>query len=133
MTPIIPFQKRRIFYPLGFFIFISWIIYLADSADYNFAFRLIGWLPFGDKIGHGVLYGTMGLLANWGLHFRKYRGLHIGAILVLTFATIEEISQMFFPSRRFDLIDLLFDFIGVWLFTKIYLWAKGSEGKERFL
>jgi len=40
-----------------------------------------------------------------------------GAIIVLIFATIEEITQYWLPSRTFDFGDLLADFIGVILFS----------------
>jgi len=110
--------------PLSFFLFISYIIFLADTADYNFAFRLVGHVPYGDKIAHALLYGMMALLLNYGLGFRKGRLLshhfkpffsifgvmaitpYIGSTIVLAFATLEECSQYFIPSRTFDLWDL---------------------------
>ena len=110
----------RVILPLGFFIFIIFIIFLADTADHNFAFRLIGHIPYGDKVMHGFLYGVMAWLLNYGLKFKSYKfifNLQIGAIAVLIFATIEEISQYWLPSRTFDLGDLLADFIGVILFS----------------
>lgn len=111
----------RVILPLGFFIFIGFIIYLADTADHNFAFRLIGHIPYGDKLMHGLLYGVMALLLNYGLKFKsiKFLGfnMQLGAIIVLVFATIEEISQYWLPSRTFDLGDLLADFVGVVLFS----------------
>jgi len=108
--------------PLGFFLFILIIIYLADTADHNFAFRLIGHIPYGDKVMHALLYGVMALLLNYGLNFKSYQyifNLQLGAIVVLIFATIEEITQYWLPSRTFDLIDLLADCIGVILFSFI--------------
>jgi len=117
----------RILLPLGFFIFIGFIIYLADTADHNFAFRLIGHIPYGDKLMHGLLYGIMALLLNYGLKFKAYKflgfNMQLGAIIVLVFATIEEISQYWIPSRTFDLGDLLADFVGVVLFSLIK-WGK---------
>ncbi|HIP51551.1 MAG TPA: trypsin [Campylobacterales bacterium] len=117
----------RFLLPLGFFIFIAFIIYLADTADHNFAFRLIGHIPYGDKLMHGLLYGVMALLLNYGLKFKAYRflgfNLQIGAMAVLVFATIEEISQYWIASRTFDLFDLLADFVGVILFSLI-VWGK---------
>ena len=111
----------RIFLPLSFFIFISFIIYLADTADHNFAFRLIGDIPYGDKVMHGVLYGVMALFLNFGLNYRNFKflgfNLQVGAVIVLLFATLEEISQYWLPSRTFDLGDLLADFVGVVLFS----------------
>jgi len=111
----------RVLLPLGFFIFISFIIYLADTADYNFAFRMIGHIPYGDKIMHALLYGVMALLLNYGLKFKSYKflgfNLQLGAIIVLFFAGLEEITQYWIPSRTFDLGDLLADAIGVALFS----------------
>jgi len=144
--------QTRWLYPLSFFIGICYIIFLADTADYNFAFHLVGQIPYGDKICHALLYGMMALLLNYGLGFRyiQYKSipvgcyppttatlntkyliisstikrcckgttpykLHIqlGSIIVLTFATLEEFSQYYIPSRTFDLWDLGADFVGV--------------------
>ena len=132
--------------PLSFFIFISYIIFLADTADYNFAFRVVGHIPQGDKICHALLYGMMAFFLNYGLGFRRVRlpthlqpsyGMkalsvfrvkgalanapYAGSVIVLVFAAIEECSQYWIPSRTFDLWDLLADFVGVLLFS---LWRK---------
>ena len=128
--------STRWFYPLSFFIFISYIIFLADTADYNFAFHMVGKVPHGDKICHALLYGMMAFLLNYGLGFRyiQYKNIsvrcckgttpykfhiQVGSIIVLIFATLEECSQYFIPSRTFDLWDLAADFIGVILFSSI--------------
>jgi len=64
---------------------------------------------------------------NYGLKFKAYKflgfNMQLGAIIVLVFATIEEISQYWIPSRTFDLGDLLADFVGVVLFSLIK-WGK---------
>jgi len=116
-------KNFRVILPLGFFIFILFIIYLADSADHNFAFRLIGHIPYGDKVMHALLYGIMALFLNYGLNYRSFKRFQLGAIIVLVFATLEEITQYWIPSRTFDLVDLLADFIGVILFSFIH-WGK---------
>jgi VanZ family protein len=113
----------RLFLPLGFFICIVFIIFLADTADHNFAFRLIGHIPYGDKLMHGLLYGVMAFFLNYGLNYKAFNSLQIGAVAVLIFATLEEVSQYWIPSRTFDLGDLLADFIGVALFSLIR-WGK---------
>ncbi|MCH9739791.1 MAG: VanZ family protein [Epsilonproteobacteria bacterium] len=111
----------RMALPLGFFLFIAFIIFLADSADDNFAFTLIGHIPYGDKVMHGVLYGVMALLLNYGLNFKSYLlfGFHmqLGAIIVLTFAGLEELSQYWLPSRTCDIGDFVADMVGVVLFS----------------
>ena len=112
---------QRIFFPFSFFIFISYIIFLADTADYNFAFSVVGKVPYGDKISHALLYGVMAGLLNYGLEFRKFYILQLGSFIVFTFALLEEFSQYYIPSRTFDLYDLLADFIGVVL---VSIWRK---------
>ena len=113
----------RILLPLSFFLFIGFIIYLADTADYNFAFRVIGSIPNGDKLMHGLLYGVMALFLNYGLNFKSKKifgfNMQIGAIIVLTFAGIEEITQYWLPSRTCDFFDFVADTVGVTLFSFI--------------
>jgi len=115
----------RIILPLSFFLFISFIIYLADTADYNFAFRVIGNIPYGDKFMHSLLYGVMALLLNYGLNFKSKKifgfNMQVGAIVVLTFAGLEEITQYWLPSRTCDVFDFVADVVGVVLFS---LWSK---------
>ncbi len=107
--------------PLAFFLFILRIIFLADSADYNFAFKMVGHIPYGDKIAHVLLYGMMAFLLNFGLNFKCIRffgfPLQLGAIIVLIFAVFEEFTQYYIPSRTFDLGDLLADVVGIILFS----------------
>ncbi len=111
----------HIILPAGFFLFICYIIILADSASYNFAFSLVGNIPYGDKIAHALLYGIMALFLNYGLGFKTVPflgfSLQIGGVLVLLFAGVEELSQYFFPSRTLDLYDFLADIVGVVLFS----------------
>lgn len=116
----------KILLPLSFFLFILMIIFKADTADHNFAFRLIGQVAYGDKLMHGLLFGLMSWALNYGLDFKAIPltkpftlNLQIGAILVLIFATLEEISQLFIISRTFDVGDLVADFVGVVLFSLI--------------
>ncbi|CAA6804085.1 MAG: Unknown protein [uncultured Sulfurovum sp.] len=113
----------RILLPLSFFLFIGFIIYLADTADHNFAFRVIGQIPYGDKLMHGLLYGVMALLLNYGLNFKSQKilgfNMQVGALLVLAFAGLEEISQYWLPSRTCDMFDFVADTVGVILFSFI--------------
>ena len=115
----------RIVLPLSFFLFISFIIFLADTADYNFAFRLVGHIPYGDKLAHASLYGVMALLLNYGLNFKSKKifgfNMQLGAIIVLTFAGLEEITQYWLPSRTCDIFDFVADTVGVSLFS-LFKW-----------
>ena len=120
-------NKLRILLPLSFFLFISFIIYLADTADHNFVFRLVGHIPYGDKLLHGLLYGVMALLLNYGLNFKSKKifgfNLQIGAMIVLTFAGLEEITQYWLPSRTCDVFDFVADTVGVTLFSFL-VWGR---------
>ena len=109
----------RIIYPLSFFIFISYIIFLADTADLNYGLVIVKMIPYGDKFFHALLYGMMAMFLNYGLEYRRVAsyGVQLGAVIVLTFATVEEFSQYFIATRTFDLGDLLADIVGVVLFS----------------
>ena len=120
-------MTKRVSLPLGFFIIILYIIFRADTADYNFAFRVIGQIPYGDKIMHALLYGVMAMLLNYGLKYKKVYKHQLGALLVLTFAILEECTQYYIPSRTFDLYDICADVVGVVLFSLIKLEKKNSK------
>lgn len=108
---------KRIMLPFGFFLFICYIIFLADTADLNYGLRIARVIPYSDKVMHALLYGMMAMFLNYGLGYKKIYGLQIGAVLVLLFATIEECSQIFIITRTFDFGDLLADVVGVTLFS----------------
>ena len=105
----------------GFFAFICWIIWLADTGRSSVFFDLVKMLPYGDKLGHFCLFGLLTLGSNAALQFRKARlgwiAVPLGSLLVLCFVLLEEFSQHFVPGRTLDLLDLLADSAGIALFT----------------
>lgn len=110
------------FIPVSLFLlFIFWIIWQADSKGTNYLFRWVDSIPFKDKWGHFSLYGTLALMLDFALKSRHWLLFKIriptAAILVITFAIVEEITQLWIPSRNFDLIDIMADFAGVFLFV----------------
>lgn len=111
---------KRIFLPTAFFAFLVLIIYQADTAHYNFAFKMVGRIPYGDKIGHIVLYGIMAFLLNYGFEGKKWFKIQIGSLIVLVFSILEEISQAYFPSRSFDLADIMASIVGIIIFTFLF-------------
>ena len=118
-----------------FGILVILIIVLADAGTLP---RYLGPLydfPNGDKVGHFILYGILTFLIDLTLFrslpdhpsstlrtSRRLLAVKCGLILAL-FITVEEISQQYFSSRTFDLIDLTFSYLGViffsWLALKI--------------
>ncbi|MGR0480641.1 MAG: VanZ family protein [Candidatus Electronema sp. V4] len=109
----------------GFFAFICWIIWLADTGRSSIFFDLVKMLPYGDKLGHFCLFGLLTLGSNAALQFRKVRfgrmAALLGSLLVLCFVLLEELSQHFFPRCTLDLLDLLADGAGIALFTWLSL------------
>ena len=109
----------------AFGLFIVAIILLADLGMLDIL-GLVNRLPFGDKIGHFVLYGILTLLIDLTL-FRSRRDLNPNlivlrvALILALLIGLEEFSQQFFPNRSFDLIDLTFSYLGVIFFSWLAL------------
>ena len=106
----------------AFFSFILWIIYQANSGNQNLLFEMVGNIPFGDKLGHLVLFGALTFIVVVASQFRSFSlgrfNWYYGALAVTLFVIIEELSQAFIPARTFDLGDLLADTLGIVLATK---------------
>ena len=100
-----------------YFSFIFWIIVEADKGVPNFFIDNVEAIPYGDKLGHLMIYGVLSLLMNLILQRFTFRfcALPVGSFLVLMFALAEELSQGFFPSRTLDIGDVIADVIGVYV------------------
>ena len=100
---------------ISFFGFILWVIYLANTGSSSVLFSLIKSIPYGDKVGHTGLYGTLTLLSIIALKFKTFNlgkiSLYYGAGLVFIFVLCEEFSQLFIPSRTFDYLDMSANFL----------------------
>ncbi len=105
------------------FSFIVWMIIQADLDQQNILMDIADSIPFGDKIGHFVIFGTFALLLNMAFNFRRVsirsRKFHLGSVLVCAFAVCEEFTQLAFSSRTFDLFDMLFDLLGIGLLSSV--------------
>jgi VanZ family protein len=111
-----------------FALFIVFIIVLADMGKLGIL-RFVNSIPYGDKIGHFVLYGILTLLLDLtfirALPARspKLLVVSIGLILAVLIGA-EEFSQQYFPNRTFDLADLTFSYLGVSFFSWLALSIK---------
>ena len=107
-------------------VVLAVIIFLANRRDTAHLFRFIRELPFGDKIGHLVLMGFLSFLVNLALSAKVVKiwrfNVLLGSIIVFAVVLVEEISQRFVKTRTFDLVDLLFDFIGIFIFGELARW-----------
>ncbi|WP_258103305.1 VanZ family protein [Marinoscillum sp. MHG1-6] len=104
--------------PVSIFLtFVCFIILIADIYGTNTLQGLAPGLPQSDKLGHLMAFGVLALLTNFALDFKKIRVLKctilIGSMAIALFAITEEFSQLFLETRSFDLVDMLFDFLGI--------------------
>ena len=108
---------------LFYFLFICWIIYSADLGHTNDLILLSKAVPYGDKVAHFLLYGILAFLLNLALNLRPIKfkefSLQLGAVIVLTFAVLEEFTQILLANRNFELVDILMDILGIALFSWI--------------
>jgi polysaccharide biosynthesis protein VpsQ len=99
------------------------IVFLADRKDYQFLFESIRGMPYGDKAGHFILVGLFSLTLNLALSCKTIKlwklNLLMGSLIVTLAVTLEEFSQLFIRYRSFDLVDLLFDYAGIFLFGQL--------------
>jgi hypothetical protein len=117
-------KMLRILPALLFFSFIGWIIFQANSGSKNIFFDLVDLIPYGDKLGHFILYGTLSILTTIAFNYKyllviSYR-LPIGAIIVLVIAIVEEVSQIFLSNRTFDMVDISADIAGIFIFLWVF-------------
>lgn len=123
---------------VAFFIFLIWVIVAADSGQQNYFLQLAASLPYGDKIGHVLLFAALALLLNFATKARQLAvgpiRLYLGVVLTLGFALLEEGSQLLFPARSFELLDILADLLGVTLatlLTKAFYQLRGRYRARR--
>lgn len=77
-----------------------------------------------DKFYHFFEYGLYGMLMiNFLKDFKLNRILILSIILGSLYAASDEIHQYFVPNRHASVIDWIFDVIGVYLGTKLYLYG----------
>jgi hypothetical protein len=112
--------KRRPIAVIAALVFISffvWIVAIADKADGVPWWSFIDQIPFGDKIGHLGLIGTLSLLCNLAFtRWESARPVHFisrTTWVLLVFLTIEELSQAFIPHRHLEFLDWLADLAGL--------------------
>lgn len=105
---------------LPFCLLFLAIIGITVGIDSGRLQSLTGWInsiPFGDKFGHLLVIGCLTFLLNDALARRKLKigrfRILLGCTIVAVAMTVEECSQMWFPARTFDLIDLSANYLGI--------------------
>ncbi|MGL5017087.1 MAG: VanZ family protein [Luteolibacter sp.] len=100
----------------GFIGFFVWIIVIADRGEGVPWWSFIHQIPFGDKVGHFGLVGTLSFLCNLALvrwNFPKVRGITSITWVLLVLISLEELSQGFMPHRHLDFFDWIADLAGL--------------------
>lgn len=105
------------FLSILFFAFILWVIYLANTGQTSVFFHFVASIPYGDKLGHFCLFGLLTFGSNIVFKLKTVSvanvEIYIGAILVLLFVTVEELSQYFIPNRTLDVSDYMANVVGI--------------------
>ncbi|MEQ8417173.1 MAG: VanZ family protein [Imperialibacter sp.] len=119
---------------LLFFLFLCFIIVMADINHKLHIMRVFEGVPFGDKVGHFMLFGFLAGLINVALKFRRLKirslDINMAGVIVLSFAVAEEFTQLAFATRTFELADMLSDVLGVWSFVFLSEWMWRRITKE---
>lgn len=111
-----------------FGLFIVVIIVLADLGDLG-PLHAIYDIPYGDKVGHFMLYGILNLLVDLSL-FESFpqadarRLALIGGLSLAVLIGLEELSQNLFARRNPDLRDLAAGYLGLLFFSWLALRIK---------
>lgn len=114
-------------------LFILWIVTCASLGWDNFFVSLARQIPYGDKIGHALLFGILTLLVNWSLQNRRISignwSLLLGSLVVFIVVITEEFTQLYFDTRTFDGWDILSDSIGILGFSywSLYLFNNNNQ------
>ncbi len=116
---------------LGFGVVIVGIIVLADTRHLGFLGRLYDF-PYGDKVGHFLLFGLLSLLVNLAAleRWRKSEAWHVVlgvSLLMAMLIGLEEFSQRFVPARTSSIWDLTASYLGVALFAWAALKIAGRK------
>ncbi len=101
-----------------FLIFIISVVILADTDHLPAFVRALYDFPYGDKLGHFILFGlldfflTRAFFSSFPSRPRGWVTLSISLILAF-FIALEEYSQKYFASRTFSYLDLFAGFLGL--------------------
>lgn len=117
---------------LGFILFLMAVVVIANRGEGNDWWPFITRIPYGDKVGHVGLFGTLSLLCNLAFPNRHPSRLPAfitkTTLVLLIIISLEEISQAFLPTRSPDLFDWLADLLGIACGQALALAILGKNG-----
>ena len=106
-----------------YLLIVAGIIVVADIKSTSYLLSFVGNIPYGDKIGHFVLFGVLAFLVNFAfgmrnLSFGRFEYL-LGSLIVIIGITVEELTQIFMRGRTFSWLDLFCGYAGILVFGEI--------------
>lgn len=100
---------------VGYLLLLAVIVFMADTSTGTEVWSFIHTLPGGDKVGHFLLFGMLSLIVNLMVAGRWSHSNATG--IVCLGVLLEELSQIYLPSRQFDLWDMVADAAGIFFFA----------------
>lgn len=100
---------------------VGGIIWAADRGALPSLLTGLYAFPHGDKLGHFLLMGGLSFAVTLAI------GAPAGPLLTAALVTLEELSQLAFRTRSFDLLDLLASLLGIAVFG----WLAGKATRRR--
>jgi hypothetical protein len=102
---------------LFLFLIIIPAIVLADLGRLPGFLAAVYAFPYGDKVGHFVLYGILAFLLVSVVpgvdRLKPWRNALLSCIGLIVFIGVEEISQLVLANRSADLMDFVCSVLGV--------------------
>ena len=103
----------------GLTFLLLFLIIFANSGQATAYIQLMMQVPFGDKIMHLTMLGSLSFLINKALNNRSINWQKspflLGSCCLAAVMTLEEISQIWIVSRNFEWLDLACNYTGIYL------------------
>ncbi|MBI1226801.1 MAG: hypothetical protein GC192_16315 [Bacteroidetes bacterium] len=107
---------------ISIFLFVISIVGLQTHLGLEIKY-LIASVPFGDKAIHFCLMVMLSFFLFHAVPHRRLNilghGLLISSLLLAVGITLEEFSQIFIPSRNFEIMDMVCNYAGIYLGTHL--------------
>ena len=109
------FHSQMRLLALFFGLFVLAVVVAADLGWLAPISNVLHSYPGADKVGHFVLIGGLAFLIaasvvqRGGGRTRAAKALGVFSLVVV----LEELSQLFLATRHFDILDLVFDLLGI--------------------
>ena len=96
------------------------LVALDDTGHLGWVVRPLTRLPYGDKCGHFLIFGTLAFFAARAFPApRDFGAVPLAVLGLLALAGLEELSQAFVPTRHCDIWDFAADTAGMAAFSAL--------------